>query len=50
MKWIDVVSEKFTDYFSFNEFVNRIGYEIALTKRIIDVNKKLQSSAPTTPA
>lgn len=50
MKWIDVVSEKFTDYFSFNEFVNRIGYETALTKRIMDVNKKRQSPAPTTPA
>lgn len=50
MKWIDIVSEKFTDYFSFNEFAIKIGYETALTKRIIDVNKKLQSSAPTTPA
>lgn len=48
MKWIDVVSEKFTDYFSFKAFVNRIGYETALTKRIIDVNKKRQSN-PTNP-
>lgn len=39
MKWIDVISEKYSNYFSFKEFVNRIGYEVALTNNIIDSNK-----------
>ena len=39
LKWIDVVSEKFTDYFSFKAFVSKIGYETALTKTIMDANK-----------
>ena len=43
MKWIDVVSDKFTDYFSFKEFVNRIGYETALTKTIMDAKKNRPS-------
>lgn len=43
MKWIDVVSDKFTDYFSFKEFVNRIGYETALTNTIMDAKKNRPS-------
>ena len=43
MKWIDVVSEKFTDYFSFKAFVGRIGYETALTKTIMDANNNRRS-------
>lgn len=36
MKWIDIISEKYSNYFSFKEFVNRIGYEVALTNKIIE--------------
>jgi len=50
MKWIDVVSEKFTDSFSFEEFVNKIGYEIALTNSIMDDSKNRQSASQTNPA
>ncbi|MBO7477139.1 MAG: hypothetical protein J6U04_04305 [Salinivirgaceae bacterium] len=39
MKWIDIVSEKFSEDFSFDAFIKRIGYESSLTGKIIDDNK-----------
>lgn len=40
LKWIDVISEKYSNFFSFKEFINKIGYEVALTNNIIDNNKQ----------
>lgn len=33
--WIDKIGDKFIEYFSFDEFVNNIGYEQAVTNHII---------------
>lgn len=40
LKWIDVISEKYSNFFSFKEFINKIGYEVALTNNIIGNNKQ----------
>lgn len=34
--WIDIISEEFSEYFSFDKFVDKIGYEDALTNIIIN--------------
>jgi hypothetical protein len=36
--WIDKIGDKFIEYFSFDEFVNNIGYEQAVTNHIIFLN------------
>ncbi len=38
MNWIDVICEEFSDYFSFDRFVEKIGYEYALTNKTITNN------------
>ena len=50
MKWIDDISEEYSNYFSFDKFVNRIGYETALTSKIIDLNSNAKhTSRPADP-
>lgn len=39
MNWIDVLGEKFITHFSFKEFLNNIGYETALTSRLLAKNQ-----------
>lgn len=36
--WLDKIGDKFVDYFSFDEFVKKIGYEQAATNHIIFLN------------
>ena len=43
MKWIDTICEEFYNYFSFEEFLNDIGYETALT--IVLTGKNLTKKA-----
>lgn len=38
MNWIDIICEEFSDYFSFDRFIEMIGYENALTNCIITEN------------
>ena len=38
MNWIDIICEEFSDYFSFDRFIEKIGYENALTNYIITKN------------
>lgn len=38
MNWIDIICEEFSNYFSFSKFLEKIGYEYALTNIIIDEN------------
>lgn len=39
MNWIDVLGEKFITHFSFKEFLSNIGYETALTSRLLADNQ-----------
>lgn len=39
MKWIDILGENFHRDFSFKEFLNNIGYETALTSRLLADNQ-----------
>ena len=53
MNWIDVICEEFSEYFSFDRFIERIGYEYAVTN--ITVAKNYSSfnnkrKMPTEPA
>ena len=36
--WLDQISDEFVHYFSFDDFVSRIGYESALTNHILFLN------------
>ena len=36
--WLDQIGDEFVEYFSFDEFVNRIGYEQAATNHILFLN------------
>lgn len=38
MNWIDVICEEFSDYFSFDRFIEKIGYEYALTNITVAKN------------
>ena len=40
MNWIDIICEEFSNYFSFDKFIEKIGYEYALTNIIINENCK----------
>jgi len=42
MKWMDIICEQFTEYFSFEKFIDRIGYETAVTYKIITSNTNTQ--------
>lgn len=45
MKWIDIISEEFYSFFSYEEFLNRIGYEKALTIVLFGKNLKKKSES-----
>ena len=36
--WLDQIGEKFVDYFSFDEFVKKVGYEHAATEHLLFLN------------
>lgn len=40
MNWIDIICEEFSSYFSFNNFIEKIGFEYALTNIMIQENNK----------
>ena len=43
MNWIDIIGEKFSEYFSSEHFFKEIGYESALTSYILfSKNQKTQ--------
>lgn len=53
MNWIDVICEEFSDYFSFDRFIEKIGYEYALTNITVAKNYSIfntkKSKTPTEP-
>lgn len=53
MNWIDVICEEFSDYFSFDRFIEKIGYEYALTNITVAKNysnfNNNKSKTPTEP-
>lgn len=38
LEWLDKIGDKFVEYFSFDEFVKKVGYEQAATSHIISLN------------
>lgn len=53
MNWIDIICEEFSDYFSFDRFIEKIGYEYALTNITVAKNYSIfntkKSKTPTEP-
>lgn len=48
--WIDQLEAKFVEYFSFDEFIKRIGYEQAATNHILFVNGMLRKKEKDMPS
>lgn len=54
LEWLDSIGDAFIDYFSFDRFVDKIGFEKAATNHIVFRNglkksKKPDSDSPSTP-